>query len=906
MLYAVIAYGLASAVTAWSSSYANIAHIEYQAGLAAGWVILFGPRYLWVLVPAQLLRALYTLGPDPSALTHVTTEILIGPIALVLRRGLRFSESLESHRDVLRMFFVLLSASVLAACTASIGGALAFGPPDPGVPGFKHILSGHFLGALVTAPLLWNIWLRPIDSGPAKHVLQGYAALLIYDLLVARIYSVDYRLYGPEQHFMVLSLLSAAWALFRLGIRGAVLINLMYLSTVLPASMGGLGPLAQSHPDSPLAAVWAYAAGVSLLSLLLACMVRERHWTVEESGRGERYFKRLIENATDNVAVLEANGVIRYENPSVRALGGWNVEDLVGRNAFEFIHPDDVPQAWAAYQQGLRHPGDAYKATFRLKTKSGGWIYVESTGRSLLHDPDVRGVIISSRDVTERERVLQELVLLLSAIEQSAESVVLTDREGLITYVNAGFEKTTGYTRQEAIGQNPRILKSGKHPEEFYRGLWEQLLGGQLVRTVFINKRKNGELYYDAKQISPMRDAKGTIIGFVAVGQDITEQRSMEEQFRHAQKMEAVGRLAGGIAHDFNNLLTVIIGYSKIALPRVSGDTELRSALEAILLAGERASGLTRQLLAFSRKQVAQAQPFVINELIQQSESMYRFMCGVQIRLRLELAPGIRPVFADPVLMDQVIINLIVNAKDAMPEGGELAIRTLSVRPEPSGGSAGDSPRGQVAIEVSDTGLGMTDEIKSKIFEPFFTTKPKDKGTGLGLPTVYGIIEQAGGSITVDSSPGHGTTFRILLPESPEPAKSLRQTEAAVLKSGQGRLVMLVDDEKDVRGLAASALRGQQYEVIEAANGEEALDKVWRLQGRVVDLLVTDMIMPGMTGRELADKYKVLSPSTRTLIISGFTEKVDFLKEGESFLQKPFSPIGLLTAVQQALSSGGV
>jgi PAS domain S-box-containing protein len=359
-------------------------------------------------------------------------------------------------------------------------------------------------------------------------------------------------------------------------------------------------------------------------------------------------------------------------------------------------------------------------------------------------------------DIAERKRAEEALVRLATAVEQAAESIVITDPDGIIQYVNPAFEFTTGYSRDEAIGRHSRLLNSGKQDSTFYADLWATIKRGDVWTGHFINRKKDGTVYEEEATISPVRDSSGNITNFVAVKRDVTKEVGLEKQLIHSQKMEAIGTLAGGIAHDFNNLLTAIVGYSQLAMGKLVQEDPLRSDIVEIEKAGQRAATLTSQLLAFSRKQVLQFKTLDLNALVTDLQKMLKRMIGEDIEIVALLNLELWSVRADPGQLQQVIMNLVVNARDAMPDGGKLTIKTNNVDLD----SEYDLAQGSyVMISISDTGCGMDPETRSHIFEPFFTTKELGRGTGLGLSTVYGIIKQSGGSIRVDSELDHGTTF---------------------------------------------------------------------------------------------------------------------------------------------------
>lgn len=384
------------------------------------------------------------------------------------------------------------------------------------------------------------------------------------------------------------------------------------------------------------------------------------------------------------------------------------------------------------------------------------------------------------------------------------------------------------------------------------------------------------------------------------------EHAKLEEQMRQAQKMEAVGQLAGGIAHDFNNLLTVINGYSQMRLTSLAADDPVKADLEEILKAGKRAEWLVRQLLAFSRKQIFQPKVINLNDLIQDMDKMFKRLIPENIEFVTLTSPDLWAINVDPDSFHQVLTNLVVNASHAMPQGGKVVIETKNVVLDTNYAERHVVPPGEyLLLAVSDTGTGITDEVKAHLFEPFFTTKEKGKGTGLGLATIYGIIKQSGGYIQVYSELGNGTSFKIYLPRVREQARTWHSSENAGPLPRGTETVLIVEDDEAVRNFGVSVLRQQGYEVLEASSGEQALHLMSELHGKQIHALLTDMVMPGMGGKELADKLKSICPDIRVLFTSGYTENMTIhsghFKMGEAFLQKPFSPRALTYKIREVL-----
>jgi len=495
---------------------------------------------------------------------------------------------------------------------------------------------------------------------------------------------------------------------------------------------------------------------------------------------------------------------------------------------------------------------------------------------------------------------------LSAAIEQTAESVVITDTEGTILYVNPAFERTTGYSRAEAVGRNPHILKSGKQDAAFYKELWDTITAGRVWQGRFINRRKDGTLYIEDATITPVRDERGTIVNYVAVKRDVTRELQLEEQYYQAQKMEAVGQLTAGIAHDFNNLLTAINGFAELMQLQLPPEDPLQELVGQLLSSGRRAAALIRQLLTFSRRQIIEPQVLNLNDVVIEMERMLRRVIGENIELETVLAPNLWPVEVDRAQMEQVVVNLAVNARDAMPNGGKLIIETANVvlDDEYVARHLEVQPGEHVLLSVSDNGVGMSLEVKAHLFEPFFTTKERGKGTGLGLATVYGIVKQSGGSIWVYSEEGEGTTFKIYLPRAKGVPQPLRPPEAGREIPSGVETVLVVEDDDGVRELAQRVLQRQGYTVLTARNGQEALELSNR-HPTPIHLLLTDVIMPGLSGRELAEQLQAHRPDLKLLFMSGYTDEAiarhGVLSPGVALVQKPFSPVELARKVRAVL-----
>ncbi|HEY5074027.1 MAG TPA: PAS domain S-box protein, partial [Pyrinomonadaceae bacterium] len=635
--------------------------------------------------------------------------------------------------------------------------------------------------------------------------------------------------------------------------------------------------------------------------------ITERKRTDDALRESEERYRDLVENAQDIIYSHNLRGNYTSTNKAGEQITGYTREESLKLNFVDTVAPEYVK---TARQMLARKLAGETTTVYELEliAKDGHRIPVEVNTRLVLRDGVPVGVQGIARDVTDRKRTEADLLRLAAAVEQTADSVVITDPKGNILYVNPAFERITGYAKEEVLDQSSRILKSGKTDPAIYKELWEAITRGEVWVGQLTNRKKDGTLFEERVTISPVHDKNDRIVNYIAVKQDISDFIKLEDQLRQSQKMEAIGQLAGGVAHDFNNLLTAINGYSGLALQKMDDNHPLRGYLEEIKKAGDRAASLTRQLLAFGRKQILQPLPISLNDVVTDMNKMLRRLIGEDIVLIAKLDPGLKKIKADPGQIEQVLVNLIVNARDAMPQGGKLTIETLGVDldQEYAGRHVGVVPGRYVMLAVSDTGTGMSEDTRARIFDPFFTTKEKGKGTGLGLSTVYGIVKQSGGNIWVYSELGHGTTFKVYLPEL---AAAPQKTEAAAVESlmpGGSETILLVEDEDVVRGLARKTLEHAGYHVLEASRSEEAV-RLFHQQAQPIDLLLTDVVMPETSGKEVADRLTELLPGLRVLFMSGYTDEAivhhGVLDSDVEFIQKPFTPAALVRKVRAVLDS---
>jgi PAS domain S-box-containing protein len=516
------------------------------------------------------------------------------------------------------------------------------------------------------------------------------------------------------------------------------------------------------------------------------------------------------------------------------------------------------------------------------------------------------GVMAAGR--VKRAKIFALARLEGAALDAAADATAITDTNGTIEWVNPAFTILTGYTSTEAIGRNPRdLVNSGEQDQAFFAGMWATLLAGNVWTGELVNRRKDGSHYVEEQTITPVKDKTGAVTHFVAIKRDISARRQLEQQYRQAQKMEGIGRLAGGIAHDLNNLLTVINGTVELALPSAKNDPALRNDLIEIHRAGDRAASLTRQLLAFSRQQVMRPEVLDLNAVATELLKMLRRLIGENYTIDTQFASDLGRVRADVGQIEQVLMNLSVNARDAMPGGGTLRITTANAELDEAFASRHVTVNAgpYVLLTIADSGTGMDSAVLARVFEPFFTTKDAGKGTGLGLSTVYGIVKQSGGSIWVYSEVGHGTTFKIYLPRVDEPMPVRRPAPERLLGVGK-ETVIVVEDEDAIRFVAARVLTMQGYTVLNAPNGTDALAVAAAHPGQI-DLLLTDMVMPGMTGPELATAMVATYPQMKVIFTSGYSADAvarQFgITEAAHFISKPYGLADLAREVRRALDA---
>jgi PAS domain S-box-containing protein len=649
--------------------------------------------------------------------------------------------------------------------------------------------------------------------------------------------------------------------------------------------------------------------------------IAKKH-AVRAMRQSEDLYRLIAENSRDLICMIDLRGDYIYASPSHEAVLGYKPEELLGTSAFTLVHPDDVDVVKREFAEALSRR-EGRTAEFRFRNCAGGWLHFEATGNWIFGaggSPE-RAVIVS-RDVTERKRAEDERdaerKLLNSLINQLPVGILFRDARGHYVRANEMASQILEIGLDRLVGMKSEELVELVMPTD---SVGTPVTDVNIPSSVSVRQRKAvqatemlittfaGSKRRVVVQAAPVAMNGAETLGSVVVISDITEQHGVAEKLRQAQRIESIGILAGGVAHDFNNLLTVINGYSDLALRRLPADDPLHLSISEIRKAGARAATLTRQLLAFSRKQVLQPQVMDINFVIGEMEKLLSRLIREDIALITQTTTVPLKIKADKGQLEQVLMNLVINARDAMPEGGKLVVETQEVYLDEhyARQHIAVHPGRYAMVAVSDTGCGMDGETRARMFEPFFTTKEAGKGTGLGLSTVYGIVKQSGGNIWVYSEVGRGTTFKIYLPSVNQSVEEERFGSATEALPRGGEKVLLAEDEDMLRGLAATILRDQGYEVLEARDGEEALRIFRELGGDRIHMLLTDSVMPRMNGTQLAEQLLQACPGMRVLFMSGYTDLAvvnhGILAEGASFLQKPFTPEGLARKVREVLDA---
>jgi two-component system cell cycle sensor histidine kinase/response regulator CckA len=802
----------------------------------------------------------------------------------------------------------------------------------------------HFTAALLGTIVTTTFWHRMVGHsvlwGPVGVVLLVCAALILVAYLLVRMgfYSQALLLYLVTSGIFPLAALFAGYPRLDIGVLTTAIFPVAISATLLPyrwvagvslatvaCSAGGVFALGLSFGDAR--AAFSILVALAASSVLMVVM-RWHHGRLEavriaqvKAGEAavlasEERLRALLGASRDLIVVLDDKGNRTAAFGAVEEVTGYDPRQRGPQAHFEAMHPDDRERLQRELAELIRHPGRVVRTEWRHRHKDGRYRWHEGLVTNRLGQEAVSGIVVNIRDVTERkdaeEAIWHSEQRYRTLFGTVTDGIFLADGTRRLLEVNPAACAQLGYSEHELLQLRlDDIVASDQHTHVMHvlRTLQER------KHMVFESKhrRKDGSTL-PVEVIANLVMVEGAPL-FMGIVRDITERcnaeaerQRLQAQLQHAVKMESIGRLAGGVAHDFNNLLTAILGHVDLAANLARAGRDVHEALDGIREAGRSASTLTRQLLAFSRKQVGEPRLVNMNELILRMHTILERLIGEDVQLRTIEGADLGPVRVDPGLIEQAIINLAVNARDAMPKGGILLVETANVllddhyvREHPL------ARRGRhVRLAISDTGVGIAPEVRDHMFEPFFTTKPRGQGTGLGLAITYGAVQQGGGNIEVYSEPGKGTTFKIYLPVAEGVAGRLfsPSPDEGGTPGGGNETILLVEDDERVRGMAARALRMHGYEVLEASNGEDALGLAIVRQAPI-QLLLTDVVMPMMNGQQLAHALAKSHPETRTLFTSGYTENVIALhgvsQRGVAFLGKPYTLDELARRVRKLL-----
>ena len=638
----------------------------------------------------------------------------------------------------------------------------------------------------------------------------------------------------------------------------------------------------------------------------------EKDMVLKELRASKKRYKEIYNAPTEAILILDAGNMIILDvNQAMLDMYYYKSKDTIISKSFNQFSLGKSPYSGEEFKIFINKTLTEGPQTFdwNARRQDGTLIWVEISLKTIILDEKQR-IIAIIRNISRRLKIEQDLALFSLIIEQAAEVIVVTDLNGNIKYVNPAFEKIFGYSKKEALGQNPRILKSGNHSEKFYEDMWKTLLKGQIWHGRITNKKKDGSTIEEDVTISPIFNIKQECIGYVALKRDITENQILLDQLRQSQKMEAVGTLAGGVAHDFNNILTAILGYNELLQMQVDKESPLYDGIIEIQKAGERAKDLVAQILSFSRKSKQELMPVQINYIIKEVSKLLRSSIPADITISTVLKSE-KFIFADATQMHQILMNLCTNAYQAMKEkGGEIKITLIDITLDKDDVifnlKSNLKPGNYVKLTVQDTGIGIDEQIQNKIFEPYFSTKQSDEGTGLGLAVVHGIINNYNGYINVSSVPGEGTIFNVYLPEYELQNNFDKKRETAPVELQGNEKILFVDDEQNIRNLARLSLEKHGYSLDLCINGEEGWHH-FKADPKKYDIVVSDMTMPIMSGGRMAEKILKLRPDIPIIIISGYSDDINKALLDKlnikKYMVKPIKMSDLLKSIREVLDN---
>lgn len=603
--------------------------------------------------------------------------------------------------------------------------------------------------------------------------------------------------------------------------------------------------------------------------------IAERIQVEEALRESEEDYKLLIKNLPGVVYRGYRDWSVRFLDSTIEELTGYDFKEFNSRKMkwSDVIVEEDLKTVSESFRKALK-TGKSYVREYRIKTKDGSTRWIQDRGQ-IVHNnggelESVSGVFF---DITERKQVEKERGLLATAIEQAAESVIISARPGTIQYVNPAFEQLSGFTRKEIVGKNFRILKSDRHDESFYKEMWDVISSGEIWSGHITNRMKDNTLCEFETKISPVRDSSGEVVNFVSVSRDVTQEVALQAQLQQTQKMQAIGTLAGGIAHDFNNILAAVIGYTEIAIADVEKGGLLHDNLKEVLKAGERAKDLVNQILTFSRQSEQDLKPIKVELIVKEVLKLIRASLPATIAIDQDLKSN-AAVLGDYTKIHQVLMNLCTNAAHAMrKKGGVLSVSLADVELDADYAAKhfDIKPGLYLKLSVRDTGQGISSDLLGQIFDPFFTTKQQGEGTGMGLSVAHGIVKSHGGTISVYSEPGEGSIFNVYLPAI-ESSSEQKAREEKPVPTGTER-ILFVDDEQALVKMGKQLLEFLGYKVTTSTSSIEALE-LFKVQPDKFDLVITDLTMPNMTGDELAQKLMAIRPDIPVILCTGFSTKM--------------------------------
>ena len=961
LIVALLYYGGASLGLRLAFEKTNASPVWPSSGIALAAVLLLGYR-VWpgIMLGAFLANVVgFLANQAASALTVVavslaisvgnTLEALVG--AFLLHRLVGTRNPFYRAQDGFWFTAVALLACVVSPSVGTTSVSLAgIGPPAVyGTIWFTWWL-GDTIGMLLVTPLLLTWGDAPEMRWSVKRHVE--AGLLLASLLVASWAGFGGRLPGTEAQYPLafIPIPWLVWAAFRFGPRGAASAAVVTSVIAIWDTAHGAGPFVRATANESLLLLQAFVGTVTVTILTMAAAVAERRDTEARLRTAHDSLESRVEARTQELVHVNerlrgevterqrAEAVSRQSEASFRLLFANNPQPMwvYDLETLRFLEVNEAAVAHYGYSRDeflsmritdIRPPEDLSRLLENLAGErptlqgSSPWRHRLRDGRII--DVDIsshtldfagrRAALVVAADITQRHQaeaaLRQSEEQFRGAFDHSGIGMALQRTDGRYLRVNRALCEMLGYAEDELLATTYRALTP---PEEIAADLEEdrRMLSGEYVfyqrEKRYVHRR--GHVVWVLVGVSLVRDARGHPAYFLVQSQDVSQRKALEAQLRQTQKVEAIGKLAGGVAHDFNNLLTVIIGRCQLVLGRLEPNSPLRRHVNLIDQTAVRAGRLTRQLLAFSRKQILQPTVLELDVLVGAMTEMFRRLIGEDIELITVPGQALGHVQADPAQLEQVILNLVVNARDAMPRGGRLILETANVELDETYARrhVGARPGSYVMLAVTDTGVGMDAATQSHLFEPFFTTKGPGQGTGLGLATVYGIVKQSGGSVWVYSELGRGTTVKVYLPRVPD-AVSPRAPAPAAAEPPRGReTVLLVEDDESVRNLAREILEARGYTVLEAGHGADALLRGEGHPG-LIHLLVTDVVMPAMSGRELAERLTAVRPAMRVLYMSGYTDDAivnqGVLEPGMALLQKPFTPDALAWKVREVLDA---